>query len=105
MRSTQTRQGACRPRREDRCRRRLGGRKNGALLQLAADLFDVLLTVDRKLEYQQNFAGLKLAVIVLHTPSNDVTALRPLMPAALAAIGKAKPERSRISGDVDETLE
>lgn len=33
------------------------GMKNGELLQLAAGLFDVLLTVDRNLEYQQNFAA------------------------------------------------
>jgi hypothetical protein len=67
------------------------GVKNGELLQLAAGLFDVLLTVDRNLEYQQNFAGVELAVIVIHAPSNDVTVLRPFMPAVLAAIPKAKP--------------
>jgi hypothetical protein len=67
------------------------GVKNGELLQLAAGRFDVLLTVDRNLEYQQNFAGVRLAVIVVHAPSNDVTVLRPLMPAVLAAIPQAKP--------------
>jgi hypothetical protein len=66
------------------------GVKNGELLRLAAALFDVLLTVDRNLEYQQNFAGVELAVIVIHAPSNDVTAIRPLMPAVLAAIPKVK---------------
>lgn len=34
------------------------GAKNGELLQLAAGQFDLLLTVDRNFEYQQNFAGL-----------------------------------------------
>jgi len=67
------------------------GAKNGELLQLAARRFDVLLTVDRSLEYQQNFADLTLAVIVVHTRSNDVAVLRPLMPAVLAAISKTKP--------------
>jgi hypothetical protein len=33
------------------------------LLQLAATGFDVLLTVDRNMEYQQNFANLTIAVI------------------------------------------
>src|SRR5713226_2762093 len=37
------------------------GVRNGELLQLAAKQFDLLLTVDRNLEYQQNFAGLTLA--------------------------------------------
>jgi Domain of unknown function (DUF5615) len=67
------------------------GVKNGELLQLAAAQFDLLLTVDRNLEYQQNFAGLTLAVIIVHAPSNDVAVLRPLMPAVLAAISETKP--------------
>ena len=67
------------------------GVKNGELLQLAARQFDLLLTVDRNLEYQQNFAGLALAVVVVHAPSNDVAVLRPLMPAVLAAISATKP--------------
>jgi Domain of unknown function (DUF5615) len=67
------------------------GVKNGELLQLAAGQFDVLLTIDRNLEYQQNFAGLALAVIVAHASSNDIAVLRPLMTAVLAAIPKTKP--------------
>jgi hypothetical protein len=69
------------------------GVKNGELLQRAAGRFDLLLTVDRNLEYQQNFAGLAFAVIVVHAPSNDIAVLRPLMPAVLAAISETKPER------------
>jgi hypothetical protein len=67
------------------------GVKNGELLQLAATQFDLLLTVDRNLEYQQSFAGLALAVIVVHAPSNDVAVLRPLMAAVLAAVSDIKP--------------
>jgi hypothetical protein len=66
------------------------GVKNGELLRLAADQFDVLLTVDRNLEYQQSFAELKVAVIVIHTTSNDIADLRPLVPAVLSAIPRAK---------------
>jgi len=67
------------------------GVKNGALLRLAATRFDVLLTVDRHLEYQQNFSGLTIAVIVIDAPSNDIAVLRPLMPAVLAVLPDAKP--------------
>jgi hypothetical protein len=67
------------------------GVQNGELLQLAEKEFDLLLTVDRNLEYQQNFAGRVLAVIVVHAASNDVAVLRPLMPAVLAAIPETKP--------------
>ena len=67
------------------------GVKNGELLRLAASQFDLLITVDRNLEYQQSFAGLALAVIVVHASSNDVAVLRPLMPAVLAAIPQTRP--------------
>jgi hypothetical protein len=67
------------------------GVKNGKLLELAAKEFDLLFTVDRNLEYQQNFTGLALAVIVVHAPSNDIAVLRPLMRAVLEAISGAKP--------------
>ena len=46
------------------------GVKNGELLQLAANEFDVFLTIDRNLEYQQNFSGVVLAVVVVHAASN-----------------------------------
>ena len=67
------------------------GVKNGDLLRLAATAFDVLITVDRNLEYQQSFKGVSLAVIVIHASSNDIIALRPLMPAVVELIPQAKP--------------
>jgi hypothetical protein len=67
------------------------GVKNGELLRRAAGAFDVLITVDRNLEYQQSFEGLSLAVVLVHAPNNDIAVLRPLMPAVLAAIPQAKP--------------
>ena len=66
------------------------GVKNGELLQLAANEFDVLITVDRGLEYQQNFTGVSIAVVVIHAQSNDVVLLRPLMSAVLNAMLNAK---------------
>lgn len=67
------------------------GIKNGALLKLAEKEFDLFLTVDRNLEYQQNFTGVSIAVVVMHAQSNDIDLLRPLIPAVLAAMSKAKP--------------
>ena len=67
------------------------GVKNGVLLKLAATRFDVLLTVDRNLEYQQNFSNHTIAVLVIEAPSNDITVLRPLMPAVREALSKARP--------------
>lgn len=40
--------------------------KNGELLLLAAKRFDVVLTVDRNLEYQQSFVGAEVAAVVIH---------------------------------------
>jgi hypothetical protein len=67
------------------------GAKNGALLQLAAAQFDVLLTVDSSLEYQQSFSGVTIAVIVIEAPSNDIEDLRPMMSAVREALPNAKP--------------
>jgi hypothetical protein len=41
------------------------GMENGVLLQLAPGQFDVFLTVDRNLTFQQNVKGLKIGVIVM----------------------------------------
>jgi predicted nuclease of predicted toxin-antitoxin system len=66
------------------------GVKNGELLRLAAKEFDVLLTVDRNMEYQQNFSGLALAVVVIHAASNDISALRPLLGKVREIISRAE---------------
>lgn len=58
-----------------------GGVKNGRLLRQAAAEFDVLLTMDRGIEYQQNLEGLDLCVIVLSAVSNDLDDLLPLVPS------------------------
>ena len=62
------------------------GKKNGMLLRLAEQGFDVLLTNDQNLEYQQNLKSFNLAVIVLAAHTNDIEDLRPLMPEANEAL-------------------
>jgi hypothetical protein len=62
------------------------GVKNGLLLTRAEGRFDVLLTTDQGVEYQQNLQGRDIAVLVLCAKSNDISDLIPLVPAALAAI-------------------
>ena len=49
-----------------------GGLTNGALLQLAADQFDVFITGDRNLAFQQNLSMLDIAVIVLHAENTQL---------------------------------
>jgi hypothetical protein len=63
--------------------------KNGALLDLASEHFDVFVTVDRNLSFQQNFEILSIAVIVMRAKSNRLADLRPLVPELLVAIESA----------------
>ena len=64
--------------------------KNGELLALAAKDFDVFITVDRNLSFQQNLPAFTIAVIVLCAPSNRLADLQPLVPELLALIPSAK---------------
>jgi len=54
--------------------------KNGTLLTHAAADFDVLITVDQNLPYQQNAARFELAVIVLRGRTTRLPDLRELLP-------------------------
>src|SRR5260370_6366837 len=65
--------------------------ENGALLRLAELEFDVFLTMDRNLQYQQNLSTFDLAVIVLVARSNDIEDLKPLMDSVNGAIKKIRP--------------
>lgn len=64
--------------------------ENGELLALAAKNFDVFVTVDRNLSFQQNLPAFEIAVIVLRATSNRLADLRPLVPGLLASIPLAK---------------
>jgi uncharacterized protein YPO0396 len=63
--------------------------KDGQLLVLAAAEFDVFITVDRNLSFQQNIPQFNIAVIVLEAPSNRLADLKPLAPKILAILGEA----------------
>nr|VFJ66368.1 MAG: hypothetical protein BECKDK2373B_GA0170837_11673 [Candidatus Kentron sp. DK]VFJ67004.1 MAG: hypothetical protein BECKDK2373C_GA0170839_11583 [Candidatus Kentron sp. DK] len=65
--------------------------KNGNLLQRAQADFDIFITADRSLIYQQNLSNFDIAVIVLLARSNKVNDLLPFVPELLTAIPKAKP--------------
>jgi hypothetical protein len=70
------------------------GVKNGELLRRVADRgFEVLLTADQSLPFQQNLTGARLGVVVLIAPSIALEDLRPLLPKALAAIRRSRPGR------------
>lgn len=72
--------------------------KNGELLALASQTFDVFVTVDRNLSFQQNLTVVGIAVIILHAPTNRLADLKLLVPELLAAIPSASPGSARIIG-------
>jgi hypothetical protein len=71
------------------------GLKNGELLKQAEIRgFEIFLTADQSLEFQQNLTHSGLYVIVLVTASNALEDLIPTVPAALAAM--AKPSAGQV---------
>lgn len=67
--------------------------KNGVLLRLAAIDFDVLITADQNIEFQQNLEALPLAVVVLVAESNRLESLEPLVPQILDALKVLEPKK------------
>lgn len=63
--------------------------RNGELLALAEKAFDVSVTVDRNLSFQQNLPAFTISVVVLRARSNRLADLRPLVPALQTAISNA----------------
>ena len=61
------------------------GVENGELLRLAAQTYDVFLTIDQRLDQEQQIPA-RLAVIVLKAPTNRIESLRPLIPDLLNAL-------------------
>ena len=62
------------------------GLKNGALLTEAEKQFDVLVTMDSNMRFQQNISNRKIAIIVLRAASNRLADTRPLMQKVLSTL-------------------
>src|SRR5437868_6911762 len=68
------------------------GKKNDELLRLMIpENFEVFLTVDQNLSYQQNLRAANLALVVLAASSNRLADLLPLMPSVQAALATIQP--------------
>lgn len=80
--------------------KRLGwaGLKNGALLRQAVGQFQVLVTMDKNLQFQQNLAAHSIGVVLIRAHSNRLDDLRPLVPQILAAVAASEPGKIRIVG-------
>jgi predicted nuclease of predicted toxin-antitoxin system len=68
------------------------GLKNGDLLRRAKEEgFEVFVTADQNLEYQQNLVHSGLGIVVVKAARNRMTELRPLIPSLLDAVLSARP--------------
>ena len=73
--------------------RRWAGIKNGELLRRMRGRYDVLLTMDRGIEFQQQISTLPFGIVIVRAQSNRMQHLSPLVPAILDAIAASKPGR------------
>ena len=69
--------------------------KNGKLLALAAGEFDVLLTADKGMEYQQNLVSLPVSILIVLGRSNRIQDLACAVPAILSALAELQPRTLR----------
>lgn len=70
----------------------LAGEKNGELLALAERLgFEVFVTMDKGVEYEQNLSERKIAIIILRARSNRLIDRLRYVPACLEHLRVIKP--------------
>jgi predicted nuclease of predicted toxin-antitoxin system len=67
------------------------GKENGELLALAEVGFDVVVTLDRNVRYQQNLTGRKIALLIVHARSNRVVDLQPHFADCIEALLTIQP--------------
>jgi ABC-type siderophore export system fused ATPase/permease subunit len=67
------------------------GIKNGKLLALIAGQFDVFLTIDQNIRFQQNLSGLSFAILFISVPNNMMVSYLPLLASIRVAAHKLRP--------------
>ena len=67
------------------------GKKNGELLQLMSGEFDVFVTMDRNLDYQQRLVSYPIAFVVFSAHNNKFETLLPLIPTVLETLTTIQP--------------
>lgn len=65
--------------------------ENGALLALAEGKFDVFLTTDQRISYQQAVSKFAIALVVLVARRNKIEFLLPLLPELRRVLANVKP--------------
>ena len=68
-----------------------GGLENGQLLRAVAGKYDVLITVDRNLPFQQNIDSLQIAILILTSTGITYADLKPLVPKIVNQLSTTQP--------------
>ncbi|MGO9261749.1 MAG: hypothetical protein ACLQU1_36415 [Bryobacteraceae bacterium] len=63
----------------------------GPLLTVAQKAFDVLVTIDGSIEFQQNLPKFRIGIVVVHVPKNQIDHYRMIQKELLAAVEKGRP--------------
>ncbi|MDT0630195.1 DUF5615 family PIN-like protein [Rubrivirga sp. S365] len=69
------------------------GKKNGDLLRSAEAEFDVMVTLDKSMQHQQNLPAYDLAVVLITARSNKRSAIEPAMPNVNRVLLTVEPGR------------
>jgi hypothetical protein len=67
------------------------GRTNGELLTLAESQFEVFVTLDKGLQFQQNLSRNRIAILLIRAKSSRAEDILPHIPACLLALHSIKP--------------
>lgn len=71
---------------------KLAGLKNGALLRAAESAgFELMITADQEIPYQQNLGHRRIAILILCARTNRLADLKCLVPAAMHALDSITP--------------
>ena len=68
-----------------------GSFENGALLRRAAANFDVFVTADRRMQFQQTLSGYEIGVVVIVTPRLWYAVLKTVGPELREAVASVRP--------------
>ena len=73
------------------------GIKNGKLLSLCAENnFDILLTIDKHLQYQQNLSKYSISIVILDSKSADISELNNFIQPFVNSIGNFEKHKAYI---------
>ena len=79
----------------------LAGKQNGELLSFVEQAgFQLFVTLDKGIRYQQNLAGRNIAILIIRTRSNRLIDLLPHADACLAALSAARAGEVVVIGSI-----